>query len=77
MATARANAILASRKVVLAGAGKPPPGRIRSNAIHRGAARHQDQFLMKLNEAAMAVKGVSFVSSQILFVDEQKYFRLQ
>ena len=31
-------------------------------------------FLMKLNETAMAVKGVSFVNSQILFVDEQKYF---
>ena len=29
---------------------------------------------MKLNETAMAVPGVSFVSSQILFVDEQKYF---
>ena len=31
-------------------------------------------FLMKLNEAALAVPGVSFVSSQVLFVDEQKYF---
>ena len=31
-------------------------------------------FLMKLNETAMAVPGVSFVNSQILFVDEQKYF---
>ena len=31
-------------------------------------------FLMKLNETALAVPGVSFVNSQILFVDEQKYF---
>jgi TldD protein len=31
-------------------------------------------FLMKLNETALAVPGVSFVSSQILFVDEQKFF---
>jgi TldD protein len=29
---------------------------------------------MTLNETAMAVKGVSFVNSQLLFVDEQKYF---
>ena len=29
---------------------------------------------MKLNEAALAVPGVSFVNSQVLFVDEQKYF---
>ena len=31
-------------------------------------------FLMKLNETAMAVPGVSFINSQIQFVDEQKYF---
>ena len=31
-------------------------------------------FLMKLNETALAVPGVSFVNSQVLFVDEQKYF---
>ena len=31
-------------------------------------------FLMKLNEAALAVPGVTFVNSQILFIDEQKYF---
>ena len=31
-------------------------------------------FLMALNEKALAVPGVSFVSSQLLFVDEQKYF---
>ena len=29
---------------------------------------------MKLNETALAVPGVSFVSSQLLFVDEHKYF---
>ena len=31
-------------------------------------------FLMKLNETALAVPGVTFVSSQMLFVDEQKFF---
>ena len=31
-------------------------------------------FLMKLNETALAVPGVSFVNSQLLFVDEHKYF---
>jgi TldD protein len=32
------------------------------------------QFLMKLNEAALAVKGVSFVSSSMVFVNEQKFY---
>src|SRR4029450_2258381 len=31
-------------------------------------------FLFKLNETAMAVPGVSFINSQLQFVDEQKYF---
>ncbi len=31
------------------------------------------QFLLKLNEAAMKTKGVSFVNSGIFFVNEQKY----
>ncbi|MBL8207781.1 MAG: TldD/PmbA family protein [Blastocatellia bacterium] len=32
------------------------------------------QFLLKLNERALAVKGVRFVNSQLSFVNEQKYF---
>jgi TldD protein len=32
------------------------------------------QFLMKLNEAALSVKGTSFVNSQLAFVNEQKFF---
>jgi TldD protein len=31
-------------------------------------------FLMKVNEAALGVTGVSFINSQLLFVDEQKVF---
>ena len=76
VAIARANAMLASRKVVLAAADKVIA--TWHNPIKRDpfdvALDTKIQFLMKLNEAAMAVKGVSFVSSQILFVDEQKYF---
>ena len=76
VAIARANAMLASRKVVLANADKVVGS--WNNPIKRDPFEvpldTKIQFLMKLNEAAMAVKGVSFVSSQILFVDEQKYF---
>ncbi len=32
------------------------------------------QFLMKLNETAMKVKGVSFVNSGLFFLNEQKFF---
>ncbi len=32
------------------------------------------QFLMKLNETAMKVKGVSFVNSELFFFNEQKFF---
>ncbi|MBA3247677.1 MAG: TldD/PmbA family protein [Pyrinomonadaceae bacterium] len=32
------------------------------------------QFLLKLNEAALAVKGVSFVNSGLVFVNEQKFY---
>jgi TldD protein len=32
------------------------------------------QFLLKLNEAALAVKGVSFVNSGMTWVDERKFF---
>jgi TldD protein len=76
IAIARANAVLASRKVVLANADKVVA--TWSNPIKRDPfdvpLDAKTAFLMKLNETAMAVPGVSFVSSQILFVDEQKYF---
>ncbi|MBA3321290.1 MAG: TldD/PmbA family protein [Pyrinomonadaceae bacterium] len=32
------------------------------------------QFLLKLNEKALAVKGVSFINSGLVFVNEQKFF---
>ena len=76
VAIARANAVLTSRKVVLAGADKVVT--TWANAIKRDPfevpLEAKTGFLMKLNETAMAVQGVSFVSSQLLFVDEQKYF---
>lgn len=76
VAIARANAVLATRKVVLAAADKVTA--TWANPIKRDPfdvpLETKTAFLMKLNETAMAVPGVSFVSSQILFVDEQKYF---
>ena len=76
VAIARANAILAARKVTLADAEKVVT--TWANPIKRDPfdvpLEAKTAFLMKLNETAMAVPGVSFVSSQILFVDEQKYF---
>jgi TldD protein len=76
VAIARANAALASRKVVLANADKEVT--TWASAFKRDPfevpLETKIAFLMKLNEAALAVPGVSFVSSQVLFVDEQKYF---
>ena len=76
MAIARANAALASRKVVLADADKVVT--TWTSAFKRDPFEvpldTKIAFLMKLNETALAVAGVSFVSSQVLFVDEQKYF---
>src|SRR4051794_28615503 len=76
IAIARANAALASRKVVLANADKVVAAWV--NPIKRDPfdvpLETKTAFLMKLNETALAVPGVSFVTSQILFVDEQKYF---
>jgi TldD protein len=75
VAIARANARLATRKVVLAAADKVVT--TWNSAFKRDPFEvpldTKIAFLMKLNETAM-VPGVSFVSSQILFVDEQKYF---
>ena len=76
VAIARANAVLATRKVVLANADKVVT--TWTSAFKRDPfdvpLETKIAFLMKLNETALAVSGVSFVSSQILFVDEQKYF---
>lgn len=76
VAIARANAALATRKVVLA----PTETAVTSwtSAFKRDPFEvpldTKIAFLMRLNETALAVTGVSFVSSQILFVDEHKYF---
>ncbi len=76
VAIARANARLTTRKVVLANADKVVTS--WTSAFTRDPfdvpLETKTAFLMTLNEAALAVPGVSFVSSQILFVDEQKYF---
>jgi TldD protein len=76
VAIARANAVLATRKVVLAGADRVTA--TWNNPITRDPfevpLETKIAFLMTLNETALAVKGVSFVNSQLLFVDEQKYF---
>lgn len=76
VAIARANAILATRKVVLAPV--DPVVTTWTSAFKRDPFEvpldAKIDFLLKLNETAFAVPGVSFVSSQILFVDEQKYF---
>jgi TldD protein len=76
VAIARANARLATRKVVLADADKAVA--TWTSAFKRDPFEVpldvKTAFLMKLNDAALAVPGVSFVSSQVLFVDEQKFF---
>jgi TldD protein len=75
VAIARANAALATRKVTLANAEKVVT--TWTSAFKRDPFEvpldTKIAFLMKLNETALAVPGVSFVSSQLLFVDEQKY----
>ncbi len=76
VAIARANAALASRKVVLASADKAVATWTSAFTRDPFAVPLDTKiaFLMSLNEAALAVPGVTFVSSQVLFVDEQKYF---
>jgi TldD protein len=76
VAIAKAHAMLATRKVVLADAETvvttwANPVRRDPFAVPLDA---KIAFLMALNDKALAVPGVSFVSSQLLFVDEQKYF---
>ena len=79
VAIAKANALLTTRKVVLANADKVVT--TWSNPIKRDPfevpLETKTAFLMKLNEAAMAVPGVSFINSQLQFVDEQKYLRVE
>lgn len=76
VAIAKANALMTSRKVVLANADKVVT--TWANQVKRDpfevSLETKTAFLMKLNEAALAVPGVSFINSQLQFVDEQKYF---
>ena len=76
VAIARANARLATRKVVLAEAETVVTSWTSTFKRDPFDVPLEDKtaFLLKLNETALSVKGVSFVNSQILFVDEQKYF---
>ncbi|MEY4634528.1 MAG: hypothetical protein RJA55_326 [Acidobacteriota bacterium] len=76
VAIAKANALMTTRQVVLANADKVVA--TWTNQIKRDPfevpLETKTAFLMKLNEAALAVPGVSFINSQLQFVDEQKYF---
>jgi TldD protein len=75
VAIAKANAILATRKVTLANADKVVAN--WNNPIKKDPfevpLETKIAFLLQLNKTAV-VPGVSFVTSQILFADEQKYF---
>jgi len=73
---ARAHARLVTRKVVLADADKVVTTWVSGfkRDPFEVPLEAKTAFLMKLNETALAVPGVSFVSSQILFVDEEKFF---
>ena len=76
VAIARANAVLETRKVILAEADKVTA--TWTSTFTRDPfevpLEAKIAFLLELNETALAVSGVAFVSSQVLFVDEQKYF---
>jgi TldD protein len=75
VAIAKANAILATRKVTLANADKVVT--TWNNPIKKDPfevpLETKIAFLLQLNKTAL-VPGVAFVTSQILFADEQKYF---
>lgn len=75
VAIAKANAILATRKVTLANADKVVT--TWNNPIKKDPfevpLETKIAFLLQLNKTAL-VPGVSFVTSQILFADEHKYF---
>ncbi len=75
VAIAKANAILATRKVTLAGADKVVTtwtSTFKKDPFEV-PLETKIAFLLNLNKTAL-VPGVSFVTSQILFADEQKYF---
>lgn len=76
MAIARPNAVLGSRKVVLAEAEKVTA--TWTSTFTRDpfevAPETKIAFLLELNETALAVSALSFVSSRLLCVDEQKDF---
>ena len=75
VAIAKANAILAARKITLAHADRTVT--TWTSAFKKDPfevpLETKIAFLLKLNQTAL-VPGVSFVTSQILFADEQKYF---
>ena len=75
VAIARANAILATRKVTLANADKVVT--TWNNPVKKDPfevpLETKIAFLLQLNKTAL-VPGVAFVTSQILFADEQKFF---
>ena len=73
---ARANAAFQKQPIMLA-----PAARIEANwksAFEKDPFEQpledKVQFLMKVNESAMKVKGVSYVNSALFFVNEQKFF---
>ena len=75
VAIARANAMLATRKVVLANADKVVTSWTSSFKKDPFEVPLETKigFLLNINKTAQ-VPGVSFVTSQVLFADEQKYF---
>jgi TldD protein len=75
VAIAKANAILATRKVTLANADKVVTTWTSSYKKDPFEVPLETKiaFLLKLNQTALTPR-VSFVTSQVLFTDEQKYF---
>jgi TldD protein len=75
VAIAKANAMLATRKVVLADADKVVSTWTSSfkKDPFEVPLETKIAFLLNLNKTAL-VPGVSFVTSQVLFADEQKFF---
>jgi len=75
VAIAKANAMLATRKVALADTDKVVTTWTSTfkNDPFEVPLETKIAFLLKINQTAL-VPGVSFVSSQVLFADEQKYF---
>ena len=75
VAIAKANAMLATRKVVLANADKVTTSWTSSFTKDPFEVPLETKiaFLLNLNKVAL-VPGVAFVTSQVLFADEQKFF---